>query len=93
MIPLGQVLRHGGLGDVVAELEELAVDARGAPEWVLRREPMDQSADLELDARPTQAPLSALSPPVQPPPQPVPADDGLRLDDGQVAPPVAAELA
>ena len=43
------------LGDVEAELEELAVDSWGAPGGILADHPPDDSSDLGIDLRPTKA--------------------------------------
>jgi hypothetical protein len=36
--------RHGALGHIDAELEELGMDARGAPEWIRRDDSTDEPA-------------------------------------------------
>ena len=67
------------------------MDARRSPERVLMREPTNQSPDFRLcdgSASPSGPTLAA---PVQPPTEARPADDGIRLDDKQMAPPVAAD--
>src|SRR5207244_11998348 len=51
------MLRHqpgdGALGQVDAELEELGMDSRGAPEWIRRDHSADQGFDLGADGRAT----------------------------------------
>ena len=41
---LDHVLRDAGLSDLKAELEQLTMDARGAPQWVLPAHPLDEFA-------------------------------------------------
>ena len=43
------------LGDVEAELEELAVDSWGTPGGILAGHPPDESPDLGVDLRPGEA--------------------------------------
>jgi hypothetical protein len=43
--------RNCGLGDLDAELEQLAMDLGGAPEWVLKAHSSDQVAHLFGDPR------------------------------------------
>jgi hypothetical protein len=56
-----QVLAETGLTDVDAKLEQFAVDARRAPEWILAA----QLADQIPNVRPTGLPVTDLPGPEQ----------------------------
>src|SRR5262245_66669451 len=51
-LPLDHVFGHRRLCDLKAELEQLAVDARRSPQWVLDAHPPDQCAQLRVNLRP-----------------------------------------
>ena len=51
-----EVAGDRALGGVEAELEELAVDSRGAPGGILSDHPPDQSSDLGIDLGPAHIP-------------------------------------
>ncbi len=72
------------------QLEEFAPDPLGAPQRILPRHPGDEVANLGAEAWPAARP-SGLPPPEEAPTLAVPAEDRLRLDEHQVAPPIAAE--
>src|SRR6266576_4843138 len=46
-------IRNTGLSDLKAELEQLAMDARGAPQRLLNTHPSDQRAQIRVDLRAT----------------------------------------
>src|SRR6266446_1236663 len=48
---LDHVLRDAGLGDFKAELEQLAMDTRGAPQRIVNAHPPDQRAQVRVDLR------------------------------------------
>ena len=48
-----EVLRHGRLGDLLAKLPQLAVDARRTPARVGRSQLADQGAEVRIDGRPS----------------------------------------
>src|SRR5215475_7269052 len=56
------VLGHGRLCDLKAKLEQLAVDARGAPQRVLFAHLPDKIAQFTIDLRPT-GPMSGFPAP------------------------------
>src|SRR6516165_3446550 len=77
---LDHVLRDAGLSDLKAELEQLAMDTRGAPQWIVTAHPPDQRAQLRVDLR--SASKGARFPsPILPKAGPVPAHEGPGPDD------------
>ena len=76
------VARDGALGDLKAELLDLAVDARRVPGRILGGHPANEGSDLGRCARSSSA---APRPPAPGPPEALamPADDGLGLDAGE----------
>jgi len=72
----------GALGDLQAELLDLAVNAGRAPARILSGHPANEGADLGRCARSSSA-APRRPAPVPPEPLAMPADDGLGLDDGQ----------
>ncbi len=80
------VLLDRRLGDVDAELGELAHDARGAPAWVRRRHLADEVPDL-LSDRWSAHGFAGEARPVVAEPAPLPGDDGARLDEDENIPP------
>src|SRR6266404_4178413 len=50
---LDHVLRDAGLSDFKAEFEQLAMDTRGAPQWIVSAHPSDQRAQVRVDLRST----------------------------------------
>src|SRR5215831_4164881 len=70
------ILAHARLADVDAELEQLAMNPRRTPEWVLTAHGANQHAHLSRYGRPAQLTVSDLPSPKQPKALPVPADDG-----------------
>jgi hypothetical protein len=82
---LGTTLRHeagdGALGDVDADLEKLAVDARRTPQGVSGGHLSDEGSDLGIDTgttagRPTREPGPILAEAAA-----LPAQDGVGRDD------------
>jgi hypothetical protein len=74
----------GSLGEIKTEHEELAMDARGAPRWVLNDHAEDQLPNLLR--RPSSSnlrPDSGDQPPVQTKTGSVPADHGFGRDDDE----------
>ena len=81
------VLGDGGLRDVDAELEQLAVHAGCSPERVGEAYLPDESTDVFGNGGPT-APVSAGLPGPEESETPSgPANDGVRLDDYERVPP------
>ena len=74
------------LGDLEPELEQFAMDARGAPQWVLLAYPLDEFA--QLTANPGPPWLAARFPaPIGPKPCSMPPQNRVRLNDaGQTEP-------
>src|SRR6266705_3431298 len=77
---LDHVLRDAGLSDLKAEFEQLAMDARGAPQWIVSAHPPDQRAQVRVDLR-SASKGARFPPPISPEAGPVPAHQGLRPDD------------
>src|SRR5215472_5862054 len=75
------ILAHARLADVDAQLEQLAVNWRSAPEWVLTTHGANQLAHLLRHARPPRLTVSDLPGPEQAKAFAVPADDGRGFDD------------
>jgi hypothetical protein len=77
---LDHILRDAGLSDLKAELEQLAMDARGTPQRIVGAHPPDQRAKVRVDLRsackgtrfPTPIPAEADS---------VPSHEGLGADN------------
>src|ERR1700704_181408 len=77
---LDHVLRDAGLSDLEAELEQLAVDARRSPQWIVNTHVPDQRAQVRVNLRtaskeagfPTPVPAEAGS---------VPSHEGLGADN------------
>ena len=79
--PRHHVNRNCGLGDLDAELEQLAMDLGGAPEWVLKAHSSDQVAHLFGDPR--SAPGRTRPPsPVSGETHSMPPQDSLGPDNG-----------
>lgn len=71
--------------------KQLAMDAGRSPGQVSLRQPANQSPDFRLCDGSTSPSGPTLPAPVEPPAEAMPADDGIRLDDNQMAPPVPAD--
>jgi hypothetical protein len=84
-------LRHepgdGALGNVNAELEELSVDTRGAPQGIRRGHFPDEGRDLDIDRRAASGRLTREPRPVLAKPAALPAQDSVGRDDDQRLPP------
>jgi hypothetical protein len=82
---LGAPLRHqpgdGALGHVEAEFQELAMDARGAPEWIGRGHSCDQGLKLGVDGRAAPGGPAGERGPVCAEAAPLPPPDGVRGHD------------
>ena len=85
------MLRHqpgdGALGQVDAELEELGMDSRGAPEWIRRDHSADQGFDLGADGRATAGGPGGELGPVLAEATSLPPQDGVRRHDHERPPP------
>ena len=92
---LGTTLRHeagdGALGDVDAELEELSVDARCAPQGIRRGHLPDQGGDLGIDARTASGRPTRKLGPVLAEASALPSQDGVGRDDDQSLPPAGPD--
>ena len=88
-----QVLAHAGLADINAQLEQLAVNPRSAPEWVFTTHGANQLAHLFRHGRPPRLTVSDLPGPEQAKAFPVPADDGRGFDDKDAGLPIVPDCA
>src|SRR5208337_597608 len=76
--------RNGSFRDVETQFEQLAVDARRSPRWVLSDHPKDQLAHFPADWSSSDCPSSSRDPtPVQSKAGPMPANHGFRGDKDQ----------
>ena len=80
--PPRHILRHARLPDIDAELEELAMDPRRAPEWVGQAHLADQPTYLQRDLWASAA-GSRLPAPVGSEPRTMPTDHRIGLHDRQ----------
>src|ERR1019366_8588960 len=78
----GHILGHARLSDIDAELEQLAMDPRRAPQQIGNAHLADQPADLRRHSRPATA-ASRLPAPIRSKTRAMPADNGVRLNDRQ----------
>ena len=85
------VLGDTALADVDAELEQLAVNPRCSPEWVLTTHGPNQRAHLFRHGRPPRLTVADLPAPEQTKAFPVPADDGRGFDDKDAGLPVVPD--
>src|ERR671924_561845 len=87
----GTALRHepgdGALGHIDAELQEFAMDARGAPERVRGGHADNQSLDLSVNLRAASARVAREPGPVLAKAPPLPPQDGGRRHDHEGLPP------
>jgi len=72
-----------GLRDLDAQLEELAMNPRSAPERIGQAHPAHEGSDLRVERGPSRAVASTLPAPVVFEPLSVPADDRFGLDNHQ----------
>src|SRR6266436_29057 len=77
---LHHILRHAGLTDLEAEFEQLAMNARGAPQWIVNAHLPDQSPQARVELR-SASEGAGFPPPISPEAGSVPAHQGLRPDD------------
>src|ERR671918_3071218 len=88
---LGTTLGHeagdGALGDVDAELEELAVDARRTPQGIRCGHLPDECGDLGADGWAAGSGPTRRAGPVLAEASPLPSEDGIRRYDNQRPPP------
>ena len=89
--PLREQPGDGALGHVEAELQDLAMDARSAPEGIRRGHAEDQGLDLGIDARATSGRAAGELGPVLTEPAPLPSQDGVGRDDHEGGPPPGPE--
>jgi hypothetical protein len=78
--PLDHVFGDARLRDLKPQLQQLAVDARRSPQWVLDAHLPDQRPQLRANLRPP-AKRARLPTPVPTKASPMPADERLRTDD------------
>ena len=83
----GHVLRHGQLGDGVAEEGEFGVDAPAAPGRIFARQAADELAELGVERRTADQPGAGLPPLVELEALAVPGQDRGGLDDDEGRPP------
>src|SRR5258708_1079058 len=77
---LDHVLRDAGLSDFKAEFEQLAMDARGAPQHIVNAHPPAQRAEVRVDLR-SASKAGGFPSPISPEAGPMPAHKSLRADD------------
>src|SRR5438876_7050255 len=77
---LDHVLRDAGLSDLKAELEQLAMDARRAPQRIVNAHSTDQHPQVCVDFWPASQ-GAGFPTPVAAEASPMPADEGLGADD------------
>ena len=87
----GRTLAHAGLADVDAQLEQLAVNPRSAPEWVLPTHGANQRAHLLGNAGAARFTVSDLPVPKQAKAFAMPADDSRSLDDEDAGLPIVPD--
>src|SRR4051794_10446121 len=87
------IFAHARFADVDAELEQLAVDPRGAPQWILSAHPADQIANVFRHGGTTWLAPSNLPGPKPAKAFPMPADHRRGLDEKDTGPPIVPELA
>jgi hypothetical protein len=87
----GHEAGDGALGDVDAELEELAVDARRTPQGIRRGHRPDEGGDLGADGWAAASGPAREASPVLAEAAPLPSEDGIRRDDDQRLPPAGPE--
>jgi hypothetical protein len=73
-------IRDAGLSDLEAELEQLAMDARGTPQRIVTAHPPDQRAQVRVDLRPASK-GAGFRTPVQAKAGAVPSHEGLGADN------------
>ena len=88
LVTAHQVLAHAGLADVDAQLQQLAVNPRSAPEWVFTTYGANQLPHLFRHRRPPRLTVSHLPGPEEAKALPVPADDRRGFDDKDAGLPV-----
>src|SRR5438552_1309537 len=77
---LDHVLRDARLSDLKAEFEQLAMDARGAPQWIVNAHLPDQSPQAGIELR-SASEGAGFPQPISPEAGSMPAHQGLRPDD------------
>jgi hypothetical protein len=85
--PFGHEARDGTLGDVDAELQELAMNARGAPERIRGSHLPDEVGDVGVEGRAPSGWAAREPGPVLAKPAALPAQDSVGRDDDQRLPP------
>ena len=88
LVTAHQVLAHAGFADVDAQLQQLAVNPRSAPEWILTAHGPNQRSHLLRDSRAARLTVTDLPGPEQAKAFPVPANDGRGFDDTDAGLPV-----
>src|ERR1039457_6522475 len=78
----GHILGRARLSNIDAELEQLSMDPRRAPQRIGNAHLADQPADLRRHSRPATT-ASRLPAPIRPKTRAMPADNGVRLNDRQ----------
>jgi hypothetical protein len=83
-----EILRHGGLCQIDAELLQLTVDARRTPEWVGSPHLANQRTNVRGQRRPADATRSRLPAPIGGERAPMPTHHGGGRDDLDRLPPL-----
>src|ERR1700737_1362667 len=79
-LPSDHILGNRRLRDLVAKIQQFAVDARGTPQRVLLAHPPDKFAQIMADSRPSES-TARFPAPVGPKPGSMPPQDRFRLND------------
>src|SRR3954468_5770378 len=87
---MDHILRNGRLADVHAQLEQLAVNAWCAPQWISQRHRPNQRTDVSRHGGPADA-SATLPRPEQAEASAMPCDDRLRLHDDERRAPVCPD--
>jgi hypothetical protein len=82
-----QILTHRRFADFNSEFQQLAMDLRRTPEWVLATHSPDELAYVLRHGRSSTSTMATLPSPEQTKSLPLPANDGICLQDHQHSPP------
>ncbi len=85
------VVPNRGFGDLNAELQQLTVDARGAPGRVGAAHLADERLNGARDAGPPGSTRPTLPPPVEPKAASMPPEHGVGLDDDECVAPAGPQ--
>ena len=83
LVPFRHIVLDGRLADVVAEFQQLPVNLRGAPGWILVGHLSYQQPDFSVDFGTTRFSMARFPSPKQFETFPMPSDNGLGFDDDE----------